>query len=158
MVPLAPDAVRDAVGQVEQRGDGHLVDTRGTSHEISRDTTLETIAGQVTVGTLIHACGAARRTQECLLDRSFDWQLPERHLAIDTGTVAGVVVLTGLAGLAYGNYECLGPGCSTGAKVAVGVGDVLVVATTVLLVEALKGIASSSCGPLAPPRMPCEAA
>jgi hypothetical protein len=160
LVPLWESSVRQGTGQVEQHGDGHVLDKSGEQHEISRDTMLDTASGEhVSVGSLIDACRVVPRgSKECLLDRPHvDWSFEDRHLAVDRGAITGVVALGLAAALVYGNYECFGPGCSTGAKVGVGVGDALVVLSGIALFEIAKGIgASSSCGPLAPPCMPRE--
>jgi hypothetical protein len=156
---VSRDAVRDGTGEVEQHGTGHVVDAVGSSHDVSRDTKLLTGTGEeVSVGGLLDACRLPRGTKDCPLDHAdLQWNLTDRHLVVDKGLISGTLVVAGLAALAYGNYECIGPGCSTGAEVAVGLGDAVLVLTTVALVEVAKNIGNvASCGPLAPPCMPRE--
>jgi len=55
----------------------------------------------------------------------------------DGNKVLRGMLAVGLVGaLAYGNYECFGPGCSTGAKVAVGLADGVIVLGTAALAAA----------------------
>ncbi|MEO6772827.1 MAG: hypothetical protein ABI467_07355 [Kofleriaceae bacterium] len=60
----------------------------------------------------------------------------------DITKIAHGMLAAGLLGaLAYGNYECFGPGCGTGAKVAVGVADGAIVIGAVAFVVAMFVIA-----------------
>jgi hypothetical protein len=73
----------------------------------------------------------------CALDDlDLRWDVLQPHRVADGTTIAGIAVTAGIAGgLAYGNYECLGPGCSGTAKTVVIVSDVAVaVLTAVVLI------------------------
>jgi hypothetical protein len=162
-VPLSPAAVRSGAEQVDRHGVGHVVDRDGDSHDVSRTTYLHVDGNrEVGLGDLLEACETPRASAEsrtCLLDDpAVKWQLPMSHRVVDTAAITTWGVVGAMTGaLVIGNYECFGPGCSTGAKVAVGVSDGLVVLSTVALVALLRNFSvSSSCGPLAPPCMPRE--
>ena len=61
----------------------------------------------------------------CLLDDpQLHWKIARQETGVDGGRILRDVMAIALpTALIYGNYECFGPGCGTGAKVAVGVGD-----------------------------------
>lgn len=69
----------------------------------------------------------------CLLDDpKFTWEVATRVKVVNTVAIFRGAIALGLigglvGGLAYGNVECFAGNCGTGAKVAVGIGDGLII-------------------------------
>jgi len=115
--------------------------------DVEGETTLkvETVTDQGSVGTELkvrqvvarcHPNGTATEPPHtpsafdgCLIDDpKFTWQVAKPVQVADPGAILRpVLALALVGGLVYGNVECFAGSCGTGAKVAVGVGDGVVI-------------------------------
>ena len=137
--------MRALVDHVETQGDTPL--------QVQGVSAAGTWGANLTVREVAGKCASVRAAEQSPFDHRFatpcplddpkvTWEVGKRISVPDGSKIARITLAAGLAtSLIYGNYECFGPGCGTGAKVAGGGGDAVVGLSLVGFAVILVGVA-----------------
>jgi hypothetical protein len=132
--PVTQAEVREMTEHVEVEGETALqVHTVTDSGSVGTNLKVRDVAERCRLNRATASPQAHGVFDGCLLDDpKFTWEVGTRLRVVNTVAILRGAIALGLVGglvggLVYGNVECFAGNCGTGAKVAVGTGDGLII-------------------------------